>query len=116
MSFSSNMQKAAKKLTGKYGNSVTLIDRYDCNYDPTIGDIVCTEDRHSRRGAISSYTVAELTSEYVNVDDLRLTIQSNLDITKEWEVEYHDKRWKIVSMSFTTTQDADIIKVLQIRA
>jgi len=120
MSFSTSMQKTADKLINKYGDSIVVIHKTNCVYNPSLGENVCDETLYPLKASISSFTSQELQSEYVFIDDLKATIQSDVNIKKTdadegFMVEYNGKRWTIINVEIVTSQDNIIIQKLQIR-
>ena len=114
--FANRFIALGKKLIGKYGDNVVIVHRYDCIYDPTIGEDVCTEDLYPYKAQVSSYTIAESATDNVSVDDLRMIIPTQAVINKEWEVQYDNKVWSIIDIVKVRTQDNTIIQTLQVRA
>jgi len=115
MSFSSNMQNVADNLINKYGNDITLVHKYNCGYDPTIGEEVCDEDTFNIKGVIEAYSTSEL-SDNVLIDDLKVQIQEEMLIdASDWSVTYLSETWKIVNIITTTTQNKVVTQLLQIR-
>lgn len=116
MSFSSSMQKTADRLTKKYGDDITLVDVYDCVYDPTTGDNTCTRDEYEIKGTVSAYTIQESgDSTTVNVDDLRVLIEVPFEVSKTFEVIYKNETYEIINIVKTRSQNATIVQALQIR-
>jgi len=115
MSFASNAKKLAKRLIDKYGDSVVLVERVLGSYNPTTGEDQVTEFNYSRRGQVTNYSVAEMASDNITIDDLRLIVQTDLAITRDWTVTYNGKSWKIIDIVLVRTQDNTVIQTLQIR-
>ena len=116
MSFSGSMSGTAAKLINKYGESVVMINRYNCVYDPSLGEEVCTEDRYARTGKVGGYTISEQSADNINTDDLRLIIQTEVKITKDWKVEYKEKEYSIITIAQTVAQNMTIVQTVQLRA
>jgi len=115
MSFSSNMSKTADKLITKYGEDVELIHRYDCVYDPTTGKEVCSENIYPYKGKVGNYTIAEQSAESINVDDLKVIIQTAVFFNKDWKLEYDSKTYNIIGIRKTIAQDMIITQEFQVR-
>ena len=119
MSFSTSMQKTANKLLAKYGNNISIVHQTNCIYDPTIGHITCDETLYPYMASLSAYSSQELQSEYISVDDLKATIQTDMNLknkatNENFEIEYGG-RWQIINVEVITSQDNIIIQKLQIR-
>jgi len=113
--FATRFQKLAKKLIGKYGDNIVVVHRYDCVYSPSLGEDVCTEDLYPYKGQVTNYTTAEMASDNVSVDDLKVIIPTEALINKEWELQYDGKIWSIIDIIKVRTQDKTVIQTLQIR-
>jgi len=116
MSFATQMTKTAERLLAKFGDSVELVDRTNCVYDPVTGEDTCVEEIFGTVGAITNYTLAETTQTDVLLDDLNLLVSVPLTITKNYQVIYDGKRWQVLSVTRTRTQNSTIVQSLQIRA
>ncbi len=115
MSFSSNAKALADRLIKKYGDSVVLVERVLGGYDPTTGKDQVTLTNYSRKGQVTNYSVAEMSSDNITVDDLQVIVRVDLDITRDWTVTYANKSWKIIDIVKIRTQDNTVIHKLQIR-
>ena len=116
MSFANAMSKTADKLIKKYGEEITLIYRYDCEYDPSTGGEICSEDTYDVKGKVSNFSISEQSSESINVDDMKVIIQTDIDITKNYTLIYDSKEYLVLNILKTVAQDKTIIQSLQIRA
>ena len=116
MSFATRAVSTANRLITKYGSYVTLIHSYNCTYDPSLGEQVCTTDTFQYKGAISAFTVAQSDLSIVNNGDLSVLIETDKLITKEWQVSYGGTTWEIIDIVKTVAQDITIVQRLQIRA
>ena len=114
--FSTRAISTADRLIDKYGDDVTLINRYDCVYNPTTGKEICTEDNYPVKGSVSAYTIQEAESENVTVDDLRVLTRIPLEIQKTWQVSYDNKLWEVIDVTKIRTQNDTVTQALQIRA
>ena len=115
-SFANGMVDVATKLINKYGSDIDLIDTVKGAYDPLTGDTAISTVEHKIKGVVENYTLQELKSEYVNTNDLKLTVVMDKVITKDWLVLYKNISYKIVSVGRENAQNTDIIYYLQIRA
>ena len=116
MSFASRAVSTADKMISKYGSSVVLRNKYNCSYDPDIGEEVCTIDDYPTTGAISAYTIRDSDLAAVVNGDLSCLVQTDMNITKSWTVSYDGKEWEVIDITKTTAQDMTIVQRLQIRA
>ena len=114
--FHDRMTALANRLITKYGSYVKLVHSYNCVYDPVLGKEVCTVDEFQFKGAISAYTIQESLSPTVTNGDLSVLIETDKDISRNWQVEYAGTLWEVVNIIKTTTQDTTIVQRLQIRA
>ena len=114
--FATRMTAVANRLIAKYGSSVTIVHSHSCTYDPVVGDQVCTVDEYPLKGAISAYTLQEGLSPTVDVGDLSVLVETDLDITKNWQVKYGGRVWEVIDVIITTAQDQVIVQRIQIRA
>ena len=114
--FAQRMVTLANRLIVKYGSTVTLVHSYNCAYDPVVGDQVCTVDEYPFKGAISSYTLQESISPTVDIGDLSVLIETDLEVTRNWQVKYGGRVWEVIDVVKTIAQDTLIVQRLQIRA
>ena len=83
MSFSSNAKKLADRLINKYGDKVVLVQRVLGGYDPTTGKDQAALTNYPINGQVTNYSVAEMASDNITVDDLRLIVQTDLEVTRD---------------------------------
>jgi len=115
--FANNMKKVTDKLTKKFGDTITLVEIIQGDYNPDTGLVDETEIDHIVRGVISSYNTSDILPESVNVDDLMVMVYANdYDLDKSWNVRYNNKVWNIIAVSRLSTQDETIYYKLQIRS
>ncbi len=116
MSFSTNMVNVATKLITKYGSNVTLREFSGAMvFDPTTGETTQSSTDYDIMAAVENYTLEELKSEYVNTNDLKLTVVMDKIITKDWRVIYLGNDYNIVSVGRENAQNLDIVYYLQLR-
>lgn len=114
-SFADRAINTAKKLIGKYGNSVTLVDRTSPLYDPSTGEDITTPVYYPMKGSVSNYTHQDGLSPNIEVTDLRVLVESQLTINKEWTVEIGLISYEVIDVTIISTQDEVITQAIQIR-
>ncbi len=113
--FADRAKNTATRGVNKYGNAIILVEKYDCVYDPNLGEDVCSERFYSMDASISNFAITAGDTT-VNVGDLRALVSVGFEISKTWVVQYAGKDWQIIDVVITTTQDEIITQALQIRA
>ncbi len=116
----SSLKKSGKRMINKKGNSITIVHKYDCVYEPSLGEHVCSETRYPLKATVSNFTSQELQSDFVSIDDLKALVETDVNIKKTEEdegytVEYLGKEWKIINIRIITSEDLLIVQQLQIR-
>jgi len=120
-SFSNSMQKTANKLLSKYGNNISILHKTNLVYQPTQGEYTYDLAEYPLKGSVVNYNAGEIDNTNILTDDLRVTIQTDLYITatdenETYQVSYLGKVWKIVNVERVSTQDANILSILQVRS
>ncbi len=115
MSFAKNMKDTAKRLIAKYGNSITLVEVIDGIYNPATGEHTTTETLYPVKGVMGRYTTAEYSSDHVQIGDVKLTVETDLIITRDWKVDYDKERFTVLDTTIISSQDTKIIYILQLR-
>ena len=121
MSFSTNMQKTANKLISKYGNSISILHKTNLVWVPSEGEYTYDLVEYPLKGSVVNYNAGEIDNTNILTDDLRVTIQTDLYITatdenETYQVSYLGKVWKIVNVERVSTQNENILSILQVRS
>ena len=114
--FASKMAQVAIRLTNKYGNNATLKEPTGSSYNPATGLTEATYTDHSVKVSTNSDILKRYPAETVQLGDVVVLLHSELNITREWMVNYDGKNWKILDIKTVSAQDTDIIKYLHLRS
>ena len=92
-----------------------LVERTKVDYIPSAGEHSVIEVRHKIIAVMSRYTLAEYASDAVQAGDVKITTETDLVPTREWELEYGLIRFKIISITEITSQDIVVAYTMQLR-
>ncbi len=112
---SSTLKSTAKRMIGKYGDSVVLVEVVKGEYDPQVGDTTDTVTNYAMKGSVSNYGIEEMASAAINQGDVALLVSTDLVVNNDWRVEYDGKVWQVIAISPTSAQDTVIVRRLQLR-
>ncbi len=116
MSFSANMKKVAVRLLNKYGNDIMLVIRSGGVYNPITAETDYIVVNTPARAYVGNFTVDELSSDNVNAMDMKVIISVDTHIIKDDILSIEGNEVQIISVRTVTTQNANIVQILQARA
>ena len=114
--FHDNMTALADKLIPKYGDDVTLIKKTGQTYNPDTGETTDVSTNFNIQGYVSNFTLSEIDDISVKVDDLRVLVRLDEEVTKDWTMSYLGKTWYVIDVTKIRTQNYTITQSLQVRA
>ncbi len=114
--FHDNMTALADKLIPKYGDDITLIKKGNVTYNPNTGDDSSTDTSYPTKGYVSNYVLSDIDDIKVKIDDLRVLVRLDDEVTKDWELLYQGKIWQVIDVTRIRTQNYTITQALQVRA
>jgi len=87
------MTALADKLIPKYGDDVTLVKKTGQIYNPDTGETTDTAVYYSIKGFVEDMTLFEIDNIAVKINDLKVTVSLNDEVTKDWTMNYLGKEW-----------------------
>ena len=114
--FHDRMTALADKLIPKYGDDVTLVKKTGQIYNPDTGETTDVATYFNIKGFVDNYTLSEIDDIAVKVDDLRVLVSLNDEVTKDWTMNYLGKEWFVLNVTKIRTQNYTITQELQVRA
>ena len=115
MSFASDMKKVAKDLLKTYADDIEIIQVTQGAYNPSTGESPKTEVITPSKGFAEFYATNQLIQGVINIDDVRMIIETDIVITKQDIIQYRGSRYEVINYDETRTQNTTIIYTLQIR-
>ncbi len=114
--FHDRMTEVGDRLIAKYGDDVTLIQIGNVTYDPDTGEDTSTKTSHAIKGYVSNMILSALATEDVKIGDMRVLVCLAHEVTKDWEVLWDGKIWKVIDVTKIRTQNYTITQALQVRS
>jgi len=120
MGLATGLKVTSSNLINKYGNSITLIHSYDCDYNPQTGKNDCTVDNHDMKAATSSYKIGDDSNTAVEVGDVMMMVETDFEIINDsnntWSAVYKGIDYSIVGVYPIDSQDITIVSTLHMRS
>ena len=111
------MAKIASRLINENGNDVVLIEPVsDIVYNPATGKNEAVTVQHQEIATPINDLLTKYPQEKVELGDVLLMFQTSLEVTRQWEINYDGKTWKILDIRVVSGQNLKILKYLHLRS
>ncbi len=116
MSFASNMQKVAKRLLTKYGDTLSVVVKSGGAYNPVTGEVEGAQTVTDTIAYVGNFTLAEQANDNVNSYDMKIIFALDFTLVKDDTIVFNGKELQIINVMSVITQDTMIIQTVQARA
>jgi len=116
MALSKKLKATARKLIGKYGDSISIVAYAEGVYDPLTGTTPKSEAIIPTKATISFYSSNDLIEGVINMGDALAIIETDIALNKSFDIDYRGDRYNIIDINEVSAQDLTVIYKVQMRS